>query len=96
MNTHPYPPDLTNEEWAIFAPLITLGEQPGHPQVLELRHIVDTMLYLVRTECQWRALPHDFPSWPSVFYHYAKWRCQPPDPARLAAARRQRDPRRRH
>ncbi len=76
MNTLSYPSDLTDEEWAILAPLITPGKQAGHPQVLELRRILDAVFYLLHTGCQWRALPHDFPSWPSVFYHYAKWRHQ--------------------
>ena len=76
MNTHPYPSDLTDEEWAILSCLITPGTQAGHPQVLELRRIVDAVFYLLRTGCQWRALPHEYPSWSSVFYHYAKWRRQ--------------------
>ena len=76
MTTHPYPSDLTDEEWAILAPLITPGKQAGHPQVFELRRIVDAVFYLLRTGCQWRALPHDFPPWTAVFYHYAKWRAQ--------------------
>ena len=74
MNTHPYPSDLTGEEWTILAPLITPGKRAGHPQVLELRRIVDAAFYLLRTGCQWRAVPHEFPPWPTVFHHYAKWR----------------------
>jgi putative transposase len=74
MNTHLYPSDLTDEEWAILGPLITPGRQAGHPQVLELRRVVDAVFYLLRAGCQWRALPHDFPPWAAVFYHYAKWR----------------------
>ena len=76
MNTQPYPSDLTDDEWTILAPLITPDKQAGHPQVLELRRIVEAVFYLLRTGCQWRALPRDFPSWPSVYYHYAKWRHQ--------------------
>jgi putative transposase len=76
MNTHPYPSDLSDEEWAILGPLITPGKQAGHPQVLELRRVVDAAFYLLRAGCQWRALPHDFPPWAAVFYHYAKWRRQ--------------------
>jgi putative transposase len=74
MNTCSYPSDLTDEGWRILAPLITPGKQAGHPQVLELRRIADAVFYLLRTGCQWRALPHDLPPWPAVFYHYAKWR----------------------
>ena len=55
---------------------ITPGKQAGHPQTLGLRRIVDTVFYLLRTACQWRALPHDFPPWTAVFYHYAKCRRQ--------------------
>jgi putative transposase len=74
MTTCSYPSDLTDEEWTILAPLITPGKQAGHPQGLDLRRIVDAAFYLLRTGCQWRALPHDFPPWTAVFYHYAKWR----------------------
>ena len=42
--------------------------------MLELRRIADAVFYLLRAGCQWRALPHDFPPWPAVFHHYAKWR----------------------
>src|SRR5919206_5191595 len=74
MNTHPYPSDLTDEEWAILGPLVTPGKQAGHPQILALRRIADAVFYLLRTGCQWRALPHDLPPWAAVFYHYAKGR----------------------
>jgi putative transposase len=74
MSTHAYPSDLTDKEWAILGPLVTPGKQAGHPQVLDLRRIVDAVFYLLRTGCRWRALPHDLPPWPTVFYHCAKWR----------------------
>jgi transposase len=74
MNTDPYPSDLSDEEWNILEPLISPGLQAGHRQVFELRRIVDAVFYLLRTGCQWRALPRDFPPWTAVFYHYAGWR----------------------
>jgi putative transposase len=76
MNPHPYPSDLSDEEWAILEPLITPGKQAGHPRLFELRRIVDAVFYLLRTGCQWRAMPHEYPPWPTVFYHFAKWRRQ--------------------
>ena len=76
MNTHPYPSDLSDEEWAILGPLITPGKQAGHPQLFGLRRIVEAVFYLLRTGCQWRAMPHEYPPWPTVFYHFAKWRNQ--------------------
>ena len=74
MNAQPYSSDLSDEEWAILGPLITPGIQAGHPQTIELRRIVDAAFYLLRTGCQWRAIPQEFPPWSTVFYHYAKWR----------------------
>ena len=76
MNTHPYPSDLSDEEWAILGPLITPDRQAGHPRLFELRRIADAVFYLLRTGCQWRAMPHEYPPWPTVFYHFAKWRRQ--------------------
>src|SRR4051794_30390903 len=74
MTTSSYASDLSDAEWAILAPLICPGKQAGHPQIFALRRIVDAVFYLLRTGCQWRALPHDLPPWSAVFYHYAKWR----------------------
>src|SRR4051812_22324019 len=76
MTTSSYASDLSDAEWAILAPLICPGKQAGHPQIFALRRIVDAVFYLLRTGCQWRALPHDLPPWSAVFYHYAKWRRQ--------------------
>jgi transposase len=65
---------LSDAEWTILATLLCPGQQAGHPQVFPLRRIVEAVFYLLRTGCKWRALPHDFPPWTAVFYHYAKWR----------------------
>ena len=74
MCTAPYPSDLDDAEWALLCPLLTPARQAGHPQVLELRRIVEAVFYLLRTGCQWRSIPREFPSWPAVYWHYAKWR----------------------
>src|SRR3954454_520401 len=74
MTSISYASDLSDAEWAILAPLLCPRQQAGHPQVFALRRIVEAVFYLLRTGCQWRALPHDFPPWTAVFYHYAKWR----------------------
>jgi putative transposase len=74
MCTLPYPSDLSDAEWAILRPLLTPARQAGRPQLLDLRRIVEAVFYLLRTGCQWRAIPHEFPPWPAVYWHYAKWR----------------------
>ena len=54
----------------MIAPLLP----PTHGnQQLELRAIVNGIFYLNATGCQWRALPHEYPVWSSVYYHFAKW-----------------------
>lgn len=74
MSRYPYPSDLSDKKWHILEPLIIPGLQAGHPQVVELRRVVDAVFYMLRTGCQWRALPHEFPPWTGVLYHYANAR----------------------
>jgi putative transposase len=74
MGPQPYPADLSDEEWSILAPLLIPGWQAGHPRVFAPRRIAEAAFYLLRTGCQWRALPHDYPPWPTVYYHYSRWR----------------------
>jgi putative transposase len=69
-----YPSDLSDAEWSILESLLVPATQAGHPQLFALRRIVDAVFYLLRTGCQWRALPREFPPWSAVYYHYAKWR----------------------
>ena len=69
-----YETDLTDDEWAIVGPLLPKSEGSGKAQQIELRRIVNAILYITRTGCQWRLLPKDFPKWQSVYYHFAKWR----------------------
>ena len=74
MQPEPYPSDLSDEEWSLLAPLLVPGKQAGHPRVFEPRRIADAAFHLLRTGCQWRALPHEFPPWPTVYYHFSRWR----------------------
>jgi transposase len=74
MEPQPYPSDLNDEEWSILAPLLVPGRQAGHPRVFEPRRVADAAFYLLRTGCQWRALPHEYPPWPAVYYHVSRWR----------------------
>jgi putative transposase len=68
-----YPTDLSDQEWAILEPLLPTY-WTGHHLEHELREIVNAILYLLRSGCSWRMLPHDLPPWPTVQYHFRKWR----------------------
>jgi putative transposase len=68
-----YPSDLSVEAWDILAPLLPVNQGQGRPLELALRAILNAILYVVRTGCQWRSLPKDYPKWSSIYYHFRKW-----------------------
>ena len=69
-----YPTDLSDAEWAILAPLIPAPLPGGRPPRHARREIVNGILYVLRTGCQWRALPHDLPPWGTVWWYFRTWR----------------------
>ena len=69
-----YPTDLTDAQWALIAPLVQQPKgKPGRPRRVDTREVVNAIFYVVRTGCQWRLLPHDFPPWQTVYYYHHKW-----------------------
>jgi putative transposase len=71
MNSQGYATDLSDEQWARLGPL--LGKPTGRPPKADRRRVVDGILYLLRTGCQWRLLPKDFPAWSTVHSAYRRW-----------------------
>jgi len=73
-----YPTDLTDEQWAVIAPMLPNSRsgtrRGGRPREVDLRRIVNGILYLNRTGCQWRMLPREFGPWPTVHDYYRQWR----------------------
>ena len=73
-----YPTDLTDDQWAIIEPLVMDQSDDdryrgGRPRTVDLRRIVDALLYQARTGVQWRLLPSDFPPSGTVRYYFDKW-----------------------
>ena len=68
-----YPSDMRDAEWHVIAPFFAPSTGPGAPRIVETRAIVDAIWYRLRTGCQWRQLPSDFPAWPTVYYYFRKW-----------------------
>lgn len=64
-----YRSDLTDAQWEAIKPLFDYQRRRKH----ELRSVLDAIFYLVKTGCQWRALPEPFPPWQSVYYHFRRW-----------------------
>jgi transposase len=73
MRTHKYPSDLTDEQWALVEPLIPVYPG-GRPRETPMRDVLDAIFYVLRTGCQWRFLPKDFPPKSTVWGYYDEWR----------------------
>jgi putative transposase len=69
-----YPTDLTDAQWRLIAKRIPAVKPGGRPRSVDVREVVNGILYLVRTGCSWRQLPHDFPPWGTVHYYYRCFR----------------------
>jgi putative transposase len=69
-----YPTDLTDEEWQVLEPLVPPSKTGGRPADHTRREILNAILYVLRSGCQWRMLPHDLPSWKTVYTYYRNWR----------------------
>jgi putative transposase len=70
----PYPSDLTDAQWAVLEPLIPPARPGGRDRSVDLREVLNTLLYLVRSGCQWDMLPHDLLPKSTVFGYFARWR----------------------
>src|SRR5215204_469225 len=70
----PYPTDLSDAEWKYIEPHLPVPKDHGRPRIHSLREILDAIFYVLRSGCQWRLLPHDFPRWPTVYHYFRTWR----------------------
>src|SRR5205807_257315 len=73
-NTQLYPTDLTDHQWDCIKEWIPAAKPGGHPRTLDMRAVVNAILYLVVTGCQWRMLPREYPAWQSVYTYFRQWR----------------------
>jgi transposase len=68
-----YPSDVSDEEWALVAPYLTLMSEDGPQREYPLREVFNALRWIVRTGAQWRWLPHDLPPWPVVYQQSQRW-----------------------
>lgn len=69
----PYTSDLTDAEWALLEPLLPPPQGAGRRPSIPRRQIVNGLLYLERTGCQWRNIPREFGYWGTIRYHFDRW-----------------------
>jgi transposase len=68
-----YPSDLTDEEWKLIEPLIPPGKRGGSKRTVVMREVVNGLLYVLSTGCQWRAIPKDLPPKSTVYEYFDLW-----------------------
>ena len=68
-----YPSDLTDEEWQLIEPLIPPGKPGGGKRTVNMREVVNGLMYLLSTGCQWRAIPKDLPPRSTVYDYFDLW-----------------------
>ena len=68
-----YATDLTEAQWPLVGSIIPEGQPGGRPRSIDVRAVVNAIFYLLRTGCQWRLLPREFPPWPTVYYYFRRW-----------------------
>lgn len=69
----PYPSDLTDEQWDLLEPVFNAPGKRGRRHANDLRSVVDAMLYIAQTGCQWRYLPESFGPWTRVWSQFRRW-----------------------
>src|SRR5262245_33479014 len=69
-----YPTDLTDRQWARLEPHLPPAQPGGRPRSVDMRELMDALLYVLRNGITWRALPHDFPPWQTVYHYFGAWR----------------------
>lgn len=69
----PYPSDVSDEEWALVAPYLTLLREDAGQREHALREVFNGLRYVVRSGCSWRLMPHDLPPWFAVYQQAQRW-----------------------
>jgi transposase len=68
-----YPSDLTDDEWALVAPLIRPAKRGGRPRTVDVREVLNGVFYVLSSGCQWQALPKDLPPKSTVWDYFSLW-----------------------
>ena len=68
-----YPSDISREQFEKIRPLIESVRKKTKPRKVDLYDVVCGVLYVLKTGCQWRALPHEYPKWITVYSYFEIW-----------------------
>lgn len=73
MSNQIYPTDLPDRQWNYIKDLIPPAKPGGRPRTLPMRAVLNAILYVVASGGQWRLLPHEYPTWQSVYHYFRAW-----------------------
>jgi transposase len=68
-----YPSDVTDQEWALVEPLIPPAKRGGNRRHVVVREVINGLMYILRTGCQWRAIPKDLPPRSTLYDYFDQW-----------------------
>jgi transposase len=68
-----YPSDLTNEEWMLVKPAIPRAKRGGNKRTVDVREVINGLMYVLSTGCQWRAIPKDLPPRSTINHYFCRW-----------------------
>jgi putative transposase len=68
-----YPTDLTDSQWNLIKELIPLAKEGGRPRTIDMRLLINAILYVVVGGIQWRMLPREYPNWKTVYHYFRQW-----------------------
>jgi len=74
---HSYPSDISREQFAKILPLLESARKKTRPRTVDLYNVFCAVLYILKSGCQWRMLPKDFPKWRTVHEYFSQWREKP-------------------
>jgi transposase len=73
MSRKAYPSDLSDAEWELLEPLIPPPKPGGNARHVDIREVINGILYVLRSGCAWRMMPHDLPNWSTVYGYFNRW-----------------------
>ena len=68
-----YPSDITREQFQTIVPLLESARKKTRPRTLDLHDVFNGLLYVLKTGCQWSALPHEYPKYKTVHTYFMQW-----------------------
>lgn len=70
---HSYPSDVSREQFDKIRPILESARKKTRPRVIDLYDVFCGILYLLKSGCQWRMIPKDFPKWRTCYYYFSLW-----------------------